>query len=85
MVATYLNYRMKCSFGHKGSSPTYIDINNLTLRYICKESQNPSVIKTCSVGFNHYAELSSKKSKRTNHSGDILWKKIGRENFGAKT
>ena len=59
---------------------------SLTSRDICKESKNPSVTKTYSVGFKHDAELQSKQEcqktkpfwiKESNNLND-------RENFGAK-
>ena len=54
--------------GSKGTSMTSTDN--------CKKSQNPSVPKIYSVGFNHDAELLPKKEFKTaNHSGDILHKR----------
>ena len=59
---------------------------SLASRDTGKESQNPSVTKIYSVGFNHDAVLSRKKRSQ-NHSGDISCKRIksDRKNLVAKT
>ena len=61
---------------------------SLTSRDTRTEFQNPSVPKTYLVGSNHHAEQWYKNEvKKSNHSGDILRKRIKlcRQNFGAKT
>ena len=54
---------------------------SLTLSDTCKEFQNPSLIKTCSVNFYHVLNCRSRNEvKRSSHSRYILSKRIKQSN-----